>query len=239
MNLVGHSLKLLNSPYPKTNYTFVDRPEFPFVNKIALPKPIDRKISYDQVITSRHSKREYFGPLDLTELSSLLWDVLKIKKIEVDHNGTVSWIHRGAPSAGGLASVDAFITNIAGYNDKLFFYNPYDHSLQELNVTPAKVKEVINASNELIDVSHATLFIYAAHVTNIFSKYENPESLIWRDVGAIYAMMNLSSESLNLDSCSLGTTFHPLLPKVLGTEGLLFGVGGQIFGKREHDIRTI
>lgn len=204
--------------------------QLPYVNKIFLPKPIERNISYSQVISSRESRRVFSSALKLPDLSSVLWDVLKIKRIDVDAAGTVIWNHRGAPSAGGLASVETFILNIADLRNSLYHYNPYDHSLEELTSTEECIQSLIASANELIDVKNATLFIYAAEVTNLFSKYENAESLLWRDVGAIYAMTNLSAESLGINSCAFGVTFHPLLSAIFGLEQTFFSVGGQAFG---------
>lgn len=228
--MAGHSLKLLNSPCPHSHYKLKEKFKLQYINKILLPNPIERNIAYTQVISSRQSNRTFTAPMELPELSSLLWDVFKIKKIDVDVDGTVIWSHRGAPSAGGLASVETFIMNIAGHKDNLYYYNPYDHTLEELDVAHDSVQNLMNTANKLMDVSNATLFIYAAETTNLFSKYENAESLLWRDVGAVYALTNLASVSLGLNSCGLGLTFHPLFSKILGLEDIFFGVGGQLIG---------
>lgn len=230
--MAGHSLKLSNSPYPRNQYELVDKYKLRYINKIALQDPLERNISYTEIISSRQSRRTFTGPLELLELSTLLWDVFKIKKIEVDANGIVVWNHRGSPSAGGLASVEVFIVNISGNNESLYHYNPYDHTIEELDVSSESVQSLIDDADELIDTKNATLLIYAAEVTNLFSKYENAESLLWRDAGAVYTLMNLTSESLGLNSCALGATFNPLLPEVLRLEDVYVGVGGQVIGHR-------
>jgi SagB-type dehydrogenase family enzyme len=230
--LAGHSLKLLNSPCPNSHYQLKEKFKLQYTNKIFLPSPIERDIAYTQVISSRQSNRTFTAPLELTELSTLLWDVLKIKKIDVDVNGTVIWNHRGAPSAGGLSSIETFIVNIAGHKDSIYYYNPYDHTLEELDISQDNVQNLVNTANNLMDASKATLFVYASDTENLFLKYQNAESLLWRDVGAIYALANLTCESLQLNSCALGLTFHSLLNEVLGLEEMFFGVGGQVFGHK-------
>lgn len=228
--MAGPYLKLLNSPYPRHSYKICDKMKFSYAKKIMLPNPIERDISYSQVISKRESRRIFNRPMCLHELSSVLWDVLKIKKINIDTAGTTIWNHRGAPSAGGLASVETFVLNIAGLQNSLYYYNPYDHSLEELHISEKDIQKFTDKVNESVDSQNATLFIYAAEITNLFVKYEHAESLLWRDVGAIYALANLAAESVGLNSCALGSIFHPLLSKILGYKEAFFGVGGQVFG---------
>lgn len=223
-------LKLSSSPYPRDNYKLFSKYRLLYISKIPLPEPLVREVSYAKVISDRQSRRTYGGPLKLSELSTILWDVFKIKKIEVDTKGNIVWAHRGALSAGGLYSVETLITNISGYEDRLFYYNPYDHSLEELKITSNALLKLTSTADEIINGKNATLFIFIADPKNLYLKYKNAESLLWRDTGVIYALINLTAESLGLHACGLGTTFHPLIAKILQLENKIFGVGGYLIG---------
>lgn len=228
--MAGHCLKLLNSPYPRLSYQIYEKTKFPYSSKFFLPEPLKSDISYSEVISSRESRRIFNSPLNLPELSSILWDTMKIKKINVNSSGTIIWNHRGAPSSGGLASIDVFIINIADLPHNVYCYNPFDHSLEQLELKQIHAQNFIDEANKLVNAQNATLFVYAVETTNLFSKYENAESLIWRDVGAIYAIANLAATSLELNSCPLGATFHPLFSDMLECKKNIISIGGQVFG---------
>ena len=192
--------------------------------------PLERNLSYTNVISGRQSRRTFNGSLKLLELSTILWDIFKIRKVEIDAKGNIIWTHRGAMSAGGLSTVETLIANIAEYENRLFSYNPLDHSLEELETAPHMYSQLLSTANEIIDGSRATLFIFIADPRNLYSKYNHAESLLWRDAGVIYALMNLSAESMGLHACGIGATFQPLIADILQMKNKIFGVGGCFIG---------
>ena len=230
MNLAGHSLKLTNSPIARNRYCLYPKIRYPSNREIFLPKISIPDISFLKILEKRQSKRSFSSPLNLQQISSLLWHTLKINKIETDKNGLIVWNHSSIPSAGGLATIDTFILNISNEENKIFFYDPYKHSLHELQVNDKYIHEILNLSNKLIDSSNATQFIFGAQTKNLFSKYKYAESLLWRDAGAIYMALSLMAEALQVHSCSLGITYEPILAESLGYQDSLFGVGGILIG---------
>ena len=60
------------------------------------------------------------------------------------------------------------------------------------------------------------------------SKYENPESLVWRDAGTLLGYMSLVAEALRLQFCPLGLTGDPELGDVLAPQSGLHGAGLSI-----------
>lgn len=237
--MTGHSPKLINSPNPRIDYRLYPKIKYPSNREILLPNIATLDISFLEILENRQSKRNFSSRLDLKQISSLLWHTLKIKRIETDKDGLIVWNHSNVPSAGGLATIDTFILNILGEEGKIFFYNRYRHSLNELEVEDKYIHTILNLSQKVIDSTNATQFIFGAQTKNLFSKYEDAESLLWRDAGAIYMAMGFMAEALCLNSCSLGITYEPALAKGLGCEGSLLGVGGVLIGnmlKTHHGI---
>lgn len=227
MILVGHLLKLLDSPKPKTDYSLFPKIIFDASEEIFLPEVINiPTCDFINVLTQRQSRRSFSSPLNNIQISTLLHYTLKIKKIECDINGNIIWNHSNVPSAGGLASIDTFVVSKYKGSKQLFFYNPYRHSLNLLNIKNEDVDTIIQLANQVIEAQNSTLFIFAAQAETIFSKYQNAESLIWRDSGVIYMGLGLMAEALGLNSCALGITFEPILSEILG----LHGVGGMLIG---------
>ena len=232
MNLAGHSLKLIHSPNPRVNYSLYPKITYPSNREIILPKNNLLDVELLEIFNNRKSRRYFSSPLNIKQISLLLWNTLKITKIEVDESGTVVWNHCNVPSAGGLASIDTFIINISGEDRKLFYYNPYKHTLNELEINNNYIDLILEHSQNVIDSTNATQFIFGAQIKNLYSKYENAESLLWRDVGAIYMAIGLMSEACNFNSCSLGITYEPVLAKSLKQKGTIVGVGGIIVGTK-------
>lgn len=230
MNLAGHSPKLINSPNPRIDYRLYPKIKYPSNREILLPKITTLDISFLGILENRQSKRNFSSRLDLKQISSLLWHTLKIKRIETDKDGLIVWNHSNVPSSGGLATIDTFILNILGEEGKIFFYNPYKHSLNELQVEEKYIHAILNLSQKVIDSTNATQFIFGAQTKNLFSKYEYAESLLWRDAGVIYMAIGLMAEALKFSSCSLGITYEPILAESLECEGSLLGVGGILIG---------
>jgi len=231
MNLAGHSLKLSVSPRPKATYQIKENSIYKTIDKIYLHEPELNNCGFFDILNKRETRRDFVKPLGIAELSSLLWHSLRVKKIDINNENIVTWNHMGVISAGGLASVDTFITNIEGYEKKIFYYNRYDHSLEELDIKSEVIEKIFEESNKVIESGHGTLFLYASQTKKLFSKYENPESLLWKDVGAIYMTINLVSEAFSLKSCALGITFEKVVPIIANYVDELCGLGGQVIGK--------
>ena len=229
--MAGHSPKLTNSPNPRVGYRLYPKITYSSNRELLLPKITTPDISFLEILQNRQSKRNFSSPLDIKQISSLLWHTLKINRIETDKDGLIVWNHSNVPSAGGLATIDTFVLNILGQEGKMFFYNPYRHSLNELQIEDKYIHTILDLSQEVIDSTNATQIIFGAQTKNLFSKYEDAESLLWRDTGAIYMAMGLMAEALHLNSCPLGITYEPVLAEGLGCEGSLLGVGGILIGR--------
>lgn len=98
---------------------------------------------------------------------------------------------------------------------------------------PSKLdaREVVQAMQEVLPAAHATLVLYAAEVGKTAAKYDSPASLIWRDAGALLAVMGLAAYAHSLAFCPLGVTGEPWVGRLLKQQGL-FGVGAAFIGTR-------
>jgi len=73
---------------------------------------------------------------------------------------------------------------------------------------------------------------FAAQFDRTLSRYNNGESLVWRDSGALAATIALVAECLHLSSCAIGITGEPFISQILDSKGALVGVGGLLIGQR-------
>ncbi len=73
---------------------------------------------------------------------------------------------------------------------------------------------------------------FAAQFARTRAFYEQADSLVWRDAGALVATVALLAETLDLACCPLGVTGEPLLSQVLGSDDAVVGAGGCMIGAR-------
>lgn len=135
---------------------------------------------------------------------------------------------RPAPSAGAIHPIHLILVEPSGANWQR--YDAVDHVLVKV---PSKLDacEVHRALQRVLSAPNATLILLAAEVGKTAAKYEHPASLVWRDAGALLAVMGLAAHAVSLGFCPLGVTGEPWVSGLLEQQGL-FGVGAAFVGSR-------
>ncbi|MBF6613961.1 MAG: nitroreductase family protein [Chloroflexi bacterium] len=178
----------------------------------------------------RRSSR-LFNQLPTERLSALLWWAARTRTGRREESGSV-WQHRAAPSAGGRHPIDILVARITHQGRSLSLYDPIAHSLCDLDVTATQVTEFFAAVDAVLPMQEATLLWFVAQPGRTTSKYKYAESLIWRDSGALLAVVSLVAEALDLNSCAIGITGEPWISHTLMAQGLLYGTGGCLVGEK-------
>ncbi|WEK34733.1 MAG: nitroreductase family protein [Candidatus Pseudobacter hemicellulosilyticus] len=197
---------------------------------ILLPEILDtNQILFFTVLKRRRSTRS-FGKLSLNELSTLLWHSAKVQKLFVSENGAIL-SHRPAPSAGGIHPIDVFVSLPTLINErKLLLYDPIGHRLGRLIINPVDESSFFEEVNNCLQMDNGTLIWFGAYMASTALKYHNPESLVWRDAGALLMTFQLVATALGIASCPVGTLgepffFNSLDKMVLSSGGVLVGKG--------------
>lgn len=212
----------LQSPVPRLSPNPVARAVIPVAGEPDyLPIPeFDASVPFIEVLTRRTTKRT-FGSLSVEQLSALLWMIGKTIRAEGRPDNV--WQHRYPPSAGGIHPVSLLVLSPSLGAAPLSSYCTISHALR----TPAEVSEGdVSALRDRIEavvpIGAGTAVLFAADFPMVISKYENGESLVWRDAGVLYGYAALAAEYLGLAFCGLGITEPPM-------RGLV-GVGGFLVG---------
>lgn len=231
--MVGHSLELVNNPYPRKQYKLTNWPRYKTIEKISLKKPQKDKNNVDffKVISNRKSHRSFLRGLEVEELSELLWFIAKVHKITIDNYKNIIEYYSNTPSSGALKTIDIFIIDINEFSDNLFFYNPIGHSLEMIETNSENIKHLRGEVEKVLDGRRGTILIFGAYLKNIKAKYKHHENLVWRDSGVYYSSTYLVAEALDIGCCGLGITFEPFLSNILKNKDT-YGVGGVILGKK-------
>lgn len=221
----------MENPKPKEDWT----PHIPFIydchKKIVLEKPIkERQDDFLKVIFKRRSETPQL-PISIIELSELLYYSNRIQHFAEDGYGYIT-TKRTAPSAGGRHPIDILVSLPSNGNQRrlLNYYNPIDHSLNELVIDSDAQINFFDEVNQNLAIKDAFLLWFSIQPSKTASKYENAESLYWRDAGALLYCIQLVSIFLGLKSCPLGTLAANSFNNLFGNDQLLSG-GGIIIGK--------
>lgn len=220
----------MKNPTPKPIEELVESFNYPIVEKTTLIRPGDNEqIDFFKAVLSRRSSRTY-KPLDIDVMSKILWYSSKVANVSLTQDAYIL-SQRPAPSAGSRHPIDILLSPADDLTDRsLYYYNPFDHSINKLQLNSKIVMDFFIQVNEIINCKSATIVWFIAHPSRTESKYENAESLIWRDAGALLYCFQLVCTALKVQSCALGTLGEPFVSQIFEDYGKVYGVGGVLAG---------
>ena len=166
------------------------------------------------------------GPVGSDDLSSLLWHATALRERRADGRFGILWESRPAPSAGGLHAIRIVVLPLddaaqAGeYLPDHHALAPIDHNGIEAN--RASVAEMIGATT-------GTTLQLACDLDLLAACYDNPETLMWRDAGALAATISFAATALGMTSVALGRTGGGVLTAA-GVNPRLAAVGAVHLG---------
>jgi len=220
----------MKNPQPKATEERVTSFDYPIKHSIKLSKNINPlPARFDEVITNRKSQRTFSG-INLQQLSDILWYTAKVKQTFVQDNGFIL-THRGSPSAGARHPIDILILNQTLLDNNFpHYYNPIEHTLNRLDLATQIVETFIGHIDNIINTTNATIMWFVAHPKRTAAKYQSPESLIWRDAGALINSIQLTCTALNIKCCPIGSLGDPYIGDFFNRQAGVFGAGGVLIG---------
>ena len=180
---------------------------------------------FDGVLARRRSLRT-FEPMSLAELASILVPTSRVQSYWRSSDGARP-MQTPTPSAGGRHPIDLIIApiNVEGIPGGLWIFDPFTC---ELVATPVKVEAAVEAVRRACQALEggglpAVAVFAVAHFGRTLLRYPGGASLVFRDVGALLAMLHLSATAARLASCILGTA-GTLRDDAQGVDGIDLGV---------------
>lgn len=219
----------MKNPSPKIKEDVSPEFNYKIAKSIKLVRPIHFKhINFWDVVAHRKSVRT-FQSVSLETISEILWTCAKVKSLSISNSNYIL-THRPTASAGARHPIDILIYSSALASQDLFYYNPFDHSLNQLIFDHKLLDSFLIHVNQMMGNKIETAFWFVAHFSRTEAKYTNAQSLVWRDAGALINAIQLASIALNIGSCPLGTLGEPYISKLLGKRNNIYGVGGILLG---------
>lgn len=217
--------KLLGEPKPRERVIPYQTLAWPDGERCSLSRPVDALQSFCDVTASRRSKRS-FGPLALADLSALLWYASRTIAAQSSSLGFDISL-RPVPSAGAIHPIHLLVCS--ALNPVWQRYEPSEHSLVTVTEGLVPPCEALAQAAPAVDPQGGTLLWLAAEVGKTAAKYENAESLVWRDAGALLAQLAVTASYLGLHFCPLGLVGHAWAEGLDQTK-LICGVGTALVG---------
>jgi len=185
---------------------------------------------FDEVSKVRKSAR-FFKSVTVEELGTVLWYSAKVKSTFLKKNGYIL-THRGTPSAGARHPIDIIILNPNFLiENNFYYYNPFEHSLNQLNSPFSGMTTLFTGHiNKIVEINNATIIWFVAHVNRTAAKYENAQSLIWRDAGALINNIQMTCTAIGINSCPIGSLGEPYISNFFNPQPGVCGAGGLLIG---------
>lgn len=220
---------MYNNPEPQKDIGNVPQFTYPISETVRLAIPtVFPSTNFIDVIQERKSCRDFKG-LSIDQLSNLLWLSCKVKDIAIDSTGYIL-THRPSASAGGRHPIDVLVLSPILGNSTVYYYNPFEHTLNKLYLVDTDVAELQSHVNESIALGGATILWLLTHPARTTAKYNNAVSLIWRDAGALIHSIQLACTFLNTNSCALGSLGEPYISNIFSKIGEVWSAGGIVIG---------
>lgn len=181
------------------------------------------------VFSGRRSVKQ-LGECSLEALSRVLYYAVKPYCIGQDDYG-VTVYRSAAPSAGGRHPIDVLVGLKEKVGRRLYLYQPLNHYLMRLVIADTLQQCFFDDVEETLLFGDSTLLWFSIQYIRTSSKYTNPMSLIWRDVGAQLCCLQQAAKYEGMDSCPVGYLAEETFGRLFATDRLISG-GGMIIGKK-------
>lgn len=179
-----------------------------------------------ELLELRQTLRSFKRPTDDQALGEFLWLACRNRSSRPSPFGPdqESRVH---PSAGAMHPIHVVI---ARNNSSWMRYDPVAHTLIELAGSADSATAARRAADHLVEVERGVLLGLIAEPGKTAAKYENHETLVWRDSGVLLGYMSVVAEALGLAFCPLGITGQPYLTDYFPGPVPLHGVGLAVVG---------
>jgi SagB-type dehydrogenase family enzyme len=187
---------------------------------IAPPTAMD----FDVVVEQRRSVRT-MGSATLRELVNFL--AYATSPRFVSDNDPAQRSLRPSPSAGALHCIDTLIVDWR-ISKRVLRYDPGRHALEILHVIDRSFLDgFASQCASMFPTASRTAIVLTADLKRIGSRYENAESLVWRDAGVLLQTLSLCATAYRLATCIVGSTGAEI-PRALELSSTDFAAVGAI-----------
>jgi SagB-type dehydrogenase family enzyme len=178
------------------------------------------------LLEQRQTRREFTRALTDDKLGEFLWLACRTRSSRPSPFGFEQQ-SRSHPSAGAMHPIHVLLARNAQDWQR---YEPVEHALVQLPGTQTAAATARDESAALVPLDQGVLIALAAEPGRTAAKYESPESLVWRDAGAVLGYMSVVAEALGLSFCPLGILGERFVSSATGDDTRIHAAGLAILG---------
>ena len=198
----------ISEPKPILKPVEVRAATWPVLSRVALPVFDPLPQDFSAVIESRRSRR-CLKTARFRDIISVVSFALRPRYENV--SGLARQYRSPTMSAGALRSVEALIVDWRGAL-RVFRFCLSGHTLEKLEVINKQAAgKFVGHFEKVLPAAGATAIVLVGDVARISSFYENPESLLFRDAGALLQSLAVSSTAFDIGFCPMGILGGELL----------------------------
>ena len=220
---------MLHDPTPRGQPEIYEPFVWPAGRSLQLaPRNQTLEVDLAALLEQRQTRRDFKRPLDDVMLGEFLWLACRNRSSRSSPFGSdqESRVH---PSAGAMHPIHVLFSRTA---TPWMLYDTVGHALIELLGSADSVAAARELAGHLLPLEQGALLGLVAEPGKTAAKYEDHETLIWRDAGVVLGYMSLVAEALGLAFCPLGITGQPYLTDYLSDNSSLWSVGLAVLSAR-------
>lgn len=105
-------------------------------------------------------------------------------------------------------------------------YDPFEHRLDVLRLTDRIALQTFKAScRAALPEALTTSIVLLGRLARVSAYYDDAQSLLWRDAGAVLQSLCMTATAFGLGSCPLGLLGHEVIAAIgMGSELVALGV---------------
>lgn len=211
----------LSDPQPRATPSSYVRFCWPVTyRKMLKPGSAPKLVDLAEILTTRRSHRPGITPT-IEALGALLWQVSRTICVAPSPYG-FELERRPVPSAGALHPIHILLR--WPKEGVWARYDPRTHHLEYLADEQGHLVGLAEHALEVAEATDGVVMAFVAEPGRTASKYENGESLVWRDAGVLQGTLCAVAPALGLQVCLLGPTGDTWISR-LADECQLRGAG--------------
>jgi Nitroreductase family len=184
--------------------------------------------SFAAVIESRRSERQ-ITRAPLREIVNMVAFATQPRSFLADD--LLKRTRRPTPSAGALHPIDIALVDWRGAM-RLMRYDAFSHRLDILRPVRGSddLLELRETIEEMAPRTRGTALVLLGDIARVAAIYKYPETLFWRDAGALLQTLCLAATAFRLACCPLGILGYEVV-QALGLEQRLTAAGILLVGR--------
>jgi len=188
---------------------------------------LDTSLSFEAVLKGRRTSRN-FKSLDKNTLLSFIRQISRpqflCEKDEFERK------MKAAISAGALHPIDILVLSGNEINAPILYDDDADLFLNLDVKDKRRFHEFSETTDKIIPEGKGHILLFVGDIAKTSEAYNNSESLLWRDAGALLQLFSMAAYSYGFEFCPLGILGIKALNSITPTNSNLVAVGTGIIG---------